>query len=93
VTIVLTVRLAGIVLVSALLVIPGATATLLSRRLGRVLIISWIVSMVGVIGGLVVSLEVGNLSTGPCIVAVLCLIFSAALLSRPRRWRKTSPTR
>lgn len=93
VTIVLTVRLAGIVLVSALLVIPGATATLLSRRLGRVLIISWILSMVGVIGGLVVSLEVGNLSTGPCIVAVLCLIFSAALLSRPRRWRKTSPTR
>ena len=43
VTIVLTVRLAGIVLVSALLVIPGATASLLSRRLGRVLAValSW----------------------------------------------------
>ena len=34
VAIVLTVRLAGIVLVTALLVIPGATANLLSRRLG-----------------------------------------------------------
>jgi ABC-type Mn2+/Zn2+ transport system permease subunit len=68
------------------LVIPGATATLLSRRLGRVLVVSWIVSMIGIIGGLVLSLEVGNLSTGPCIVAMLCLAFGAALLSRSRRW-------
>ena len=82
VTIVLTVRLAGIVLVSALLVVPGATANLLSRRLGSVLLYSWLVGMVGIVGGLIVSLEVGNLSTGPCIVAVPCLLFGAALVSR-----------
>jgi ABC-type Mn2+/Zn2+ transport system permease subunit len=87
VTIVLTVRLAGIVLVSALLVIPGATANLLSRRLGRVLICAWLVGIVGVIGGLGVSLAVGNLSTGPCIVAVLCVLFAAALVSRSRLMR------
>ncbi len=76
-------RLAGIVLVTALLVIPGTTAGLLSRRLGRVLCYSWLIGMIGVVGGLIVSVEVGRLSTGPCIVAVLCTnsrspIYSAA---------------
>ena len=51
-TVVMTVRLAGIVLVSALLVIPGATANLLSRRLGRVFLIAWLVGTIGVAGGL-----------------------------------------
>jgi ABC-type Mn2+/Zn2+ transport system permease subunit len=87
VAIVLTVRLAGIVLVTALLVIPGATANLLSRRLGRVIIIAWLVGIVGVVGGLALSLELGNLSTGPCIVAVLCAQFAAAYGASLRRRR------
>lgn len=82
VAIVLTVRLAGIVLVTALLVIPGATANLLSRRLGRVLLFSWLVGIAGVVGGLILSLEAGNLSTGPCIVAVLCVVFAVAYTVR-----------
>ncbi len=85
VTIVLTVRLAGIVLVSALLVIPGATANLLSRRLGQVLVYSWLVGMAGMIGGLALSLEAGSLSTGPCIVAVLCVLFAATFVFAGRR--------
>ena len=86
VTIVLTVRLAGIVLVSALLIVPGATASLLSRRLGRVLLYSWLVGMIGVVGGLILSLEIGNLSTGPCIVAVVLRLFGLALVGRRRRF-------
>jgi ABC-type Mn2+/Zn2+ transport system permease subunit len=82
VTIVLSVRLAGIVLVTALLVIPGATATLLSRKLAGVLIWSWWIGMIGIVGGLILSLEAGNLSTGPCIVAVLCVLFAFALIVR-----------
>ncbi len=85
VAIVLTVRLAGIVLVSALLVIPGATANLLSRRLARVLLYSWLVGMIGIVGGLAVSSEVGTISTGPCIALVLCLLFGLALVARSRR--------
>ena len=85
VAIVLTVRLAGIVLVSALLVIPGATANLVSRRLGRVLLCSWLVGMIGVVGGLALSSEVGMISTGPCIAAVLCLQFGLTLAIRSRR--------
>jgi ABC-type Mn2+/Zn2+ transport system permease subunit len=79
VAIVVSIRLAGVVLVSALLVIPGATATLLSRRLLPVLGWSLAVGLLGVVGGLVLSLEVGVLSSGACIVAVLCACFIAAL--------------
>ena len=47
VAIVLSIRMAGLLLVSALLVIPGATGLLMSRRLGRVLLWSWISGMIG----------------------------------------------
>ncbi len=85
--VVMTVRLAGIVLVSALLVIPGATANLLSRRLGRVFLIAWIVGTIGVAGGLLLSVIAGSISTGPCIVAVLCGQFALAYASQYRRRR------
>jgi ABC-type Mn2+/Zn2+ transport system permease subunit len=76
VTIVLTIRLAGFVLVSAMLVIPGATAMLLSRRLQRVIALSWTVGVGGTAGGILLSLQLGNVSSGACIVGVLCAIFA-----------------
>ena len=87
VTVVLGVRLAGFVLVSALLVIPGATAVLLTRRLGLVFLFSWIVGLIGVIAGLLVSLQAGKLSSGPCIVGMLCLLFGAAFAFKSIRGR------
>ena len=83
-TIVLSMKLAGFLLVSALLVIPGATALLWSRKMSVVLIVSWCVGMAGVVGGLLLSLEVGHLSSGPCIVAVLGTIFGLTLAVRGR---------
>ncbi len=82
VAIVMSIRLVGIVLVSALLVIPGATAALLSQRLGQVIAASLAVGLIGTLGGLVLSLEVGHLSSGPCIVLVLCGIFAAVFAFR-----------
>lgn len=81
-TIVVTIKLAGFVLVSALLVIPAATALQLSRRLGTVLMVSVIVGLVGTVGGLVLSFEMGDFSTGACMVAVLCALFAAAYAVR-----------
>ena len=81
-TIVVAIRLVGFVLVSALLVIPGATALQLSRRLGRVLAASVTVGLVGVLGGLWLSLAAGELSSGPCIVGVLCGLFGVVFASR-----------
>ncbi|MDX1682766.1 MAG: metal ABC transporter permease [Phycisphaeraceae bacterium] len=76
VVIVVSIQLAGVVLVTALLVLPGATALQMSRRLGRVLFLAWAVGMIGTVGGLLVSLELGDFSTGPCIVGVLCILFA-----------------
>lgn len=81
-TIVLSIRLVGFVLVSALLVIPGATAVMVSKQLGRVLIAALLVGLIGVVGGLVLSLEVGSLSSGACIVGVLCVIFGGVFTGR-----------
>lgn len=76
ITIVISIRLAGFVLVSALLVIPGATALQLSRRLPVVFLWAWIVGTVGLMGGLLLSYFVlDEFSTGPCIVSVLCVMF------------------
>ncbi|MFA9477090.1 metal ABC transporter permease [Phycisphaerales bacterium AB-hyl4] len=80
-TIVMSMRLVGFVLVSALLVIPGATAVLVSQRLGRVLVLAVAVGVLGVAGGLVLSLEL-NLSSGATIVGVLCAIFGVTYVGR-----------
>ena len=78
VTIVVSIRLVGVVLAAALLVIPGATAMLLTRRLATTLVAAAAVGVIGTAGGLLVSLEVGALSTGPVIVGLLTLLFAAA---------------
>jgi uncharacterized protein (TIGR03382 family) len=40
--------------------------------------------LIGVVGGLALSSEVGTISTGPCIAAVLCALFALALVGRRR---------
>lgn len=75
--IVVTMRLAGVVLVTALLVLPGAAAVRVSDRLWRV--VGWSVGLgvLGVLGGLVVSFELDQ-QAGPCIVGVLVVLYGLA---------------
>ncbi len=70
-------RLAGVVLASALLVLPGATALKLSTRLAYVLLWSLITATLGVIAGLIVAFEL-NWPPGPGIVVSLCLMYAGA---------------
>lgn len=70
VAIVVSMKLAGVVLVTALLVLPGAAALQLSRRLGMVFGLAIGIGEVGVLGGLIVSFET-DLPAGPCIVGAL----------------------
>ncbi len=70
-------RLAGVVLATALLVLPAAGALRTSRRLGAVLARSVSIGVVGVSGGLVLSFEAG-LQPGASIVMVLALLFGGA---------------
>lgn len=80
ITVVQTMKLAGVLLVSAILVIPGATALMLSRRLALVIAWSCVVGVAGVAGGLLLSLELQFIGPGPMIVAALCAIFAAAFV-------------
>ena len=78
-TIVVGMRIAGSLLVTALLVLPGATALMLSRRLQWVMTISVLVGLTGSLGGLVVNHSLWPfLPSGPAIVLVLFAEFVIA---------------
>jgi zinc transport system permease protein len=71
-------KLVGVVLISALLVLPGAIAAHLSRSLVGTVATCWVAALIGVVGGLVVSFEF-DLPTGPAIVLALIVQFAAAV--------------
>ncbi|MCB9845320.1 MAG: metal ABC transporter permease [Phycisphaeraceae bacterium] len=79
-SIVTTMRLAGVILATAMLVLPGAIALRLSRRLGPVMVLSVGAGLVGTLAGLVLSFEQG-LQTGPSIVGVLIVLLVGSALS------------
>lgn len=69
-------KLAGVVLATAMLVLPGAAALRASTRSGRVLAGSLAAALAGVVGGLTLSFEM-NWPPGPSIVCVLAALFGA----------------
>jgi ABC-type Mn2+/Zn2+ transport system permease subunit len=85
--IIIGMRLIGSVLMTALLVLPGATALLLSRRLSIVLGISVVVGLSGTVGGLAIAATVFTaVPSGPVIVMVMFAEFVGAYgMSRIRR--------
>jgi manganese/iron transport system permease protein len=78
-TIVIGVRVAGNVLVAALLVLPGAAAMQLSSRLRTVIAASVVVGLCGALAGLAVRARWPAIPTGPAIVLVLFALFVASL--------------
>lgn len=72
------IRVLGSVLVMAMLVLPGATALAISRRLGWVLAISVFVGLVGVVGGVGAHAWQRYLPVGPGIALVLFVQFLLA---------------
>lgn len=74
-TIVLGMRMMGSVLVVALLILPGATALLVSRNLKTVLFTSIVVGLIASFAGPLVTQHYRFLPTGPAIVLTLILQF------------------
>ncbi len=74
VAVVLGVKMLGIILVSALLIIPTTTAKLFSRSLSQIIISSVLLSEGAVLGGIFISYRL-NLPTGPSIVLLSSIIF------------------
>lgn len=87
--IVTSMKLAGVVLATALLVLPGAIAMALSDRLVPVFLLSVAAGLAGVLGGLVLSFETEDLPPGACIVAVLVGLFIVARAAAAARSRRT----
>jgi ABC-type Mn2+/Zn2+ transport system permease subunit len=77
-TIVIGMRVVGGVLMTALLVLPGATAMLLSRRLTSVVIIAIASSVFAAIVGLVLSAKWTFIPAGPAMVLVMVAEFAVA---------------
>jgi len=75
IVIVLGVQIVGTVLMTALLVLPGATAMVMSERLSRVVFASIAVSLIGTLGGLLIHAQWMFIPTGPAIVLVLFGMF------------------
>jgi len=85
VTIVISLKAVGVVLVSAMLVTPAATAFLLTDRLSRMLWISALIGMMTGAGGAFLSYLGSHLPTGPLMVLVSGVIFLTVFLFAPRQ--------
>jgi len=82
-TIVASIKLVGVVLVSALLVIPAATGQLAGRSMKGMLAISMITALVAVVAGLWLS-WMSNLPSGATIVLLAAAMFFVAFVIRRR---------
>jgi zinc transport system permease protein len=78
-TVVLSVKMVGVMLVSALLILPAVTALQISKGFMTSLFIAVIVSLISVISGISFSFFL-NLPTGATIVMVNALFFIFALI-------------
>ena len=86
-----SVRVAGVMLVFALLVIPPVVAILFSQELKIRLILGWIIGFIAAILGMLMSLRF-DFPVGPSIIAVLTCILtlSVPILALVRQRRKNN---
>ncbi|MEE6533580.1 metal ABC transporter permease [Campylobacter coli] len=79
--IVISIRLVGIILIMALLSIPSFIAENFTKKLGLIMILASVLSMIFCVLGLIISYYF-NLSSGACIIAVACFGFLIHLLAK-----------
>lgn len=79
ITIVLSIRMVGIILLISMLTIPPTIANLFTKRFSSIIYISAVVGFIGAIGGLLISYNI-NVPSGATIIMVLVTIFAAAKL-------------
>jgi ABC-type Mn2+/Zn2+ transport system permease subunit len=87
-TIVIAMRIAGNILVTALLVLPGAAALVVTRKIQRVIATAVVVSLVAcIVGPLITRYWLPSFPSGPAIVLTLFIEFVACYLAGkfPRR--------
>ena len=82
-TIITALQTAGIILVVAMLVTPGATAYLIADRFDHMLLIAIATSILSCVLGTYVSYHL-DVATGGCIVVLLTLLFIIAMIFAPK---------
>lgn len=83
--VVASIQAVGVVLVSAMLIIPGATAILLSARIERCLVVAAVIGAVSGVVGTWFSFVLEGVGTGPAMTLVAASFFALALVLSPRR--------
>ncbi|MFP4374819.1 MAG: metal ABC transporter permease [Spirochaetaceae bacterium] len=93
-TTVVAIQTVGVILVLSLLVTPGATASMISKSLRSIMVLSVLMSLTATLIGFYVSYY-GDVASGPAIVLTLTLFFGLAFgFSRmSNRRRLTAPAR
>jgi zinc transport system permease protein len=83
-TIAVSLKIVGIILVSALIIVPAATARNVARDFRTLMVLSIVVGLVSAVGGLIGSFYLDTAS-GPTIVMLSILLFILSLLARAGR--------
>ena len=89
-TIVSSLKAAGIILVIAMLIAPGAIGFLLSQSFDRMLIIAICASLISSISGTIISYHI-DAATAPLIVIIQAALFLLAVLINKVKYRFTNP--
>jgi zinc transport system permease protein len=84
VTVVVSLKLVGIVLIAAFLVIPAASARLLSKSFSRMTVVSVSIGMLSAIGGLWISYYL-DMPSGATIILLQAVVFILAVVSHSIR--------
>lgn len=88
-TVILSTRVVGVLLVTAMLILPGAIGTLLGRTMRVIVLLSLGVGLVSTLGGLSLS-NAADVPPGPAIVLIAFAMFVLAYLLRRHRDRRHS---
>lgn len=83
-TVVVSIKLVGIILISALIVIPGATGLQVSRNYRGVLLVSLASGLASIVAGLYLSFRF-DVASGATIVLVMFTLFLLGVAVSPRR--------
>ncbi|MFN0192704.1 MAG: metal ABC transporter permease [Aestuariivirga sp.] len=83
-TIVVSIKAVGVILVVAMLIAPGAIGFLMTSRFDAMLLISVVSAIISAAAGTIASFHL-DAATGACIVLAQAALFVAALLFAPRK--------
>jgi len=83
-TVVIAIKVVGIVLVSALLVLPGATSLQLTKNIVPMVALSLVCGLASTLSGLYLSYTL-DLASGATIVLTATVLFGVAMVVSPRR--------